>query len=253
MELHYKQFGEGKAFVVLHGLFGSSDNWQTHGKKLAEYFDVYLLDQRNHGESGWSEDFSYDIMAEDLHEFLSSKNLDEIILMGHSMGGKTAMRFAQKYPEMIEKLIIVDMGVKEYPITHDTIIEGLKSIDLSIIKSRSEASEQLANYINSKSIRQFLLKNLYWKEKGQLAWRINLRVLEEKLPKVVKALPEEESMVEALFIAGGKSDYVIPEDHDDIRNYFPLANFYTIEEAGHWIHAEAPEEFIEEVLGFALR
>src|SRR5690554_1450561 len=201
MELHYKQFGEGKAFIVLHGLFGSSDNWQTHGKKLAEYFDVYLVDQRNHGESGWSEDFSYDIMAEDLHEFLSSKNLDEIILMGHSMGGKTAMRFAQKYPEMIEKLIIVDMGVKEYPITHDTIIEGLKSIDLSIIKSRSEASEQLANYINSKSIRQFLLKNLYWKEKGQLAWRINLRVLEEKLPKVVKALPEEESMVEALFIA----------------------------------------------------
>lgn len=253
MELHYKQFGEGKAFIVLHGLFGSSDNWQTHGKKLAEYFDVYLLDQRNHGESGWSEDFSYDIMAEDLHEFLSSKNLDEIILMGHSMGGKTAMRFAQKYPEMIEKLIIVDMGVKEYPITHDTIIEGLKSIDLSVIDSRSGASKQLAKYINNTSIRQFLLKNLYWKEKGQLAWHINLEVLEEKLPEVVKALPEEESLVEALFIAGGKSDYVIPEDHDQIRNYFPLANFYTIEKAGHWIHAEAPEEFIEEVLGFALR
>src|SRR5690554_384911 len=112
MELNYKQFGEGKAFIVLHGLFGSSDNWQTHGKKLAEYFNVYLVDQRNHGESGWSDEFSYDIMADDLHELIQKNNLKEIILMGHSMGGKTAMRYAQKYPEMVEKLIVVDMGVK---------------------------------------------------------------------------------------------------------------------------------------------
>ncbi|RYM33802.1 alpha/beta fold hydrolase [Brumimicrobium glaciale] len=253
MELHFKQFGEGKAFVILHGLFGSSDNWQTHGKKLADYFDVYLVDQRNHGESGWSEEFSYDIMADDLHEFILANDLKEIILMGHSMGGKTAMRYAQKHPEMIEKLIIVDMGVKEYPISHDGIIDGLKSIDLSVVDSRSGASEQLAKYINNKSIRQFLLKNLYWKEKGQLAWSINLPVLENKLSEIVKALPNEETMVETLFIAGGQSDYIIPEDHDSIRILFPLADFYTIERAGHWIHAEAPEEFIEEVLGFALR
>lgn len=253
MELHYKQFGEGKAFVILHGLFGSSDNWQTHGKKIAEYFDVYLVDQRNHGESGWSEDFNYDIMADDLYDFLNEHQLDEIVLMGHSMGGKTALRFAQKHPEMIDKLIIVDMGVKEYPITHDTIIEGLKSIDLSVIDSRSGAAKQLEKYIDNKSIRQFLLKNLYWKEKGQLAWRINLKVLEEKLPEVVKALPKKETMLDTLFISGGQSDYVLAEDQDSIRELFPLADFHTIERAGHWIHAEAPEEFIEEVLGFALR
>ncbi len=253
MELNYKQFGEGKAFIVLHGLFGSSDNWQTHGKKLAEYFNVYLVDQRNHGESGWSDEFSYDIMADDLHELIQKNNLKEIILMGHSMGGKTAMRYAQKYPEMVEKLIVVDMGVKEYPISHDGIIEGLKSIDLSVVDSRGDASKQLSKHINNRSVRQFLLKNLYWKEKGQLAWQINLPVLDNKLPEIVKALPNEETMVEALFIAGGKSDYVLEEDHDSIRNTFPLADFHTIERAGHWIHAEAPEEFIEEVLGFALR
>ena len=173
--------------------------------------------------------------------------------MGHSMGGKTAMRYAQKYPKMIEKLIIVDMGVKEYPISHDGIIEGLKSIDLSVIDSRSAASRQLAKYIDNKSIRQFLLKNLYWKEKGQLAWHINLPVLDEKLFEIVKGLPKEETMVDTLFIAGGQSDYILHEDHDAIRALFPLADFHTIERAGHWIHAEAPEEFIEEVLGFALR
>lgn len=253
MELHYKQFGEGKAFIVLHGLFGSSDNWQTHGKKLADYFEVFLVDQRNHGESGWSDEFSYDIMADDLHEFILENDLKEIILMGHSMGGKTAMRYAQKHPEMIDKLIIVDMGVKEYPISHDGIIDGLKSIDLSVVDSRGGASEQLSKYIPNRSVRQFLLKNLYWKEKGQLAWRINLPVLDKKLPEIVKALPKVETMVDTLFIAGGQSDYVLPEDHDAIRTLFPLADFHTIERAGHWIHAEAPEEFIEEVLGFALR
>jgi pimeloyl-ACP methyl ester carboxylesterase len=253
MKLNFKQFGDGKTFIVLHGLFGSSDNWQTHGKKLADYFDVYLIDQRNHGESDWSDEFSYDLMADDLHEFIQSHNLKDIILMGHSMGGKTAMRYAQKYPKMIEKLIIVDMGVKEYPISHDGIIEGLKSIDLSVIDSRSAASRQLAKYIDNKSIRQFLLKNLYWKEKGQLAWHINLPVLDEKLFEIVKGLPKEETMVDTLFIAGGQSDYILHEDHDAIRALFPLADFHTIERAGHWIHAEAPEEFIEEVLGFALR
>ena len=253
MELQHKQFGEGKAFIILHGLFGSSDNWQTHGKKLAEYFDVYLIDQRNHGESGWSDEFSYDLMADDLHEFIQANNLKEIILLGHSMGGKTALRYAQKHPEMIEKLIIVDMGIKAYPISHDGIIEGLKSIDLSVIDSRSGASKQLAKHISNRSISQFLLKNLYWKEKGQLAWSINLSVLENKLPEIVKALPELETMVETLFIAGGQSDYILPEDHDSIRAIFPLADFFTIERAGHWIHAEAPEDFIERVLGFALR
>ncbi|HLV42584.1 MAG TPA: alpha/beta fold hydrolase [Brumimicrobium sp.] len=252
MELNYKKYGEGKAFIILHGLFGSSDNWHTHGKKLADYFEVYMVDQRNHGDSDWSDEFSYDLMAEDLHEFIQKHDLKEIILMGHSMGGKTAMRYAQLYPESIDKLIVVDMGVKEYPITHDGIIEGLKSLDLKTIESRGEANKALSEYIRNSAIRQFLLKNLNREGQNDFSWKINLPVLEEKLPEVVRALPVKETMIETLFISGGQSDYVLPEDQDNIRKYFPLADFYTIERAGHWIHAEAPEEFMEEVLGFAL-
>ncbi|MGM0478765.1 MAG: alpha/beta fold hydrolase [Bacteroidota bacterium] len=253
MQLHYKKMGSGQPLIILHGLFGSSDNWQTHGKKLAEYFEVYLVDQRNHGKSDWSEDFDYDFMAQDLHEFIEEHQLEDVILIGHSMGGKTIMRYAQLYPDSIEKMIVVDMGVKSYPIHHDTIIEGLKSINLDAISSRGEAREQLSNYIEEKSIRQFLLKNLYWIEKGKLGWRINLPVLEERLPEITKGLPEVESLVDVLFIAGGASNYIVTSDHDDIRKYFPLADFYVIESAGHWIHAEAPEAFIEEVLGYCLR
>lgn len=245
--------GEGQPLIVLHGLFGSLDNWQTHGKKLAEYFEVYLVDQRNHGKSDWSDDFNYDVMAEDLHEFISDHALEDVILIGHSMGGKTIMRYAQKYPDNIDKMIVVDMGVKSYPIHHDQIIEGLKSIDLNEITSRSGAREQLSKYIDNQSIRQFLLKNLYWIEKGKLGWRINLEVLERELPVITQGLPKGESLVDTLFIAGGQSNYIVEEDYDQIRSYFPLADFHVIERAGHWIHAEAPEEFMEEVLGYCLR
>lgn len=252
MELNYKKYGEGKPFIILHGLFGSSDNWHTHGKKLAEYFEVYLVDQRNHGDSKWSDEFSYDLMAEDLHEFIQKHALEEVIIMGHSMGGKTAMRYAQLYPENVEKLIIVDMGVKEYPISHDGIIEGLKSLDLDTISSRGEANKELAKSIGNSAVRQFLLKNLNREEQNRFSWKINLPILEEKLHEIVSALPKKETLIDTLFIAGGQSDYILPEDHDNISKYFPLAEFHVIERAGHWIHAEAPEEFMEEVMGFTL-
>lgn len=245
--------GEGQPLIVLHGLFGSLDNWQTHGKKLSEYFEVYLVDQRNHGHSEWSEAFNYDLLADDLNDFILEHNLSDVILIGHSMGGKAIMRYAQKYSDNIAKMIVVDMGVKEYPIHHDTILDGLKSIDLEKINSRSGASEQLSKYIDNESIRQFLLKNLYWVEKGKLGWRININVLDREMPQIVQALPKEESLIEVLFVAGGQSNYILKEDHDDIRTIFPLADFHVIERAGHWIHAEAPEEFMEEVLGYCLR
>ena len=253
MKLNYKKLGEGQPLIILHGLFGSLDNWQTHGKKLSEYFEVYLVDQRNHGHSDWSDEFNYDLLADDLNEFIDDHDLDDVILIGHSMGGKTIMRYAQKYPDKIAKMIVVDMGVKEYPIHHDNILDGLKSIDLNEINTRSGASAQLSEYIESQSIRQFLLKNLYWIEKGKLGWRINIDVLDREMAQIVKSLPKEESLIDVLFIAGGQSNYILEEDHDDIRNLFPLADFHTIERAGHWIHAETPEEFMEEVLGYCLR
>ena len=253
MELYFKTFGEGKPLIILHGLFGSSDNWLTHAKKLADYFKVYLVDLRNHGHSPWSDDFSYQIMADDLHQLVTTEKLTDFILMGHSMGGKTAMRYAQQHEELLEKLIIVDMGVKEYPIHHDTILEGLNSLDLSVIDTRSGAEEVLGKYIENLSIRQFLLKNLFWKEKGQLAWRINIPVLDREMSEIVSALPFKEVFTETLFMRGGQSNYIREEDENQILTYFPIAEIHTIERAGHWIHAEDPEEFIEEVLGFCVR
>ena len=253
MKLNFKKFGEGQPVIILHGLFGSSDNWQTHGKKLANYFEVYLVDQRNHGKSDWSDDFSYELMAEDLKAFIDEHNLDDVIIIGHSMGGKTAMFFAQQHEELINKLVIVDMGIKSYPVHHDRIIEGLKSLNLEEISSRGEANKALAKYIDNNSIRQFLLKNLYWKEKGQLAWRINIEVLDREIDQIVKALPREEVLIDTLFMRGGQSNYILEEDYDDIKKVFPLATFHNIEEAGHWIHAEAPEEFINTVIGYCLR
>ena len=253
MKLHFKKQGEGKPLVILHGLFGSSDNWQTHANRLADYFTVYLVDQRNHGHSPWSDEFSYELMSADLKELIDYEGLEEFILIGHSMGGKTAMAFAQKYPDYLEKLIVVDIGVKQYPMHHETILAGLNAIDLSVIKTRGAAQKAIAPYIDDLAVRQFLLKNLYWKEKGVLGWRINIPVLEAKMPNILEQLAQEESFVPTLFMRGGRSNYILDEDFDVISEYFPDSEIHTIEEAGHWIHAEAPKEFMDEVLGFCLR
>ena len=253
MKLHYREMGEGQPFVILHGLFGFSDNWQTHAKKLAEYYRVILVDQRNHGHSDWSDDFSYELMAEDLHDLCVDLKLEKIILMGHSMGGKTAMLFAQHYPDVIDKLIVVDMGIKRYPMHHQQILAGLNEIDLSQINVRSEVDEILKNYIDSVGIRQFLLKNIYWKEKGKLAWRMNIPVLEREMDAILTSLNIEDCFIPTLFIRGELSNYILDEDIESIENSFPDSELVTIPGAGHWVHAEAPELFLESVLSFCLR
>lgn len=253
MKLHYRELGEGQPFIILHGLFGFSDNWQTHAKKLAEYYRVILVDLRNHGHSDWSEDFSYEIMADDVKELCDDLHLTDIIMLGHSMGGKTAMFFAQKHESLLEKLIVVDMGIKSYPMHHDHILAGLKSLDLEALKSRSEAEKILAKNIDSDGVRQFLLKNIYWKEKGKMAWRMNIPVLEREMPTILGSLPEGESFVPTLFIRGALSQYVIDEDIPSIEEAFPDSELVTIENAGHWVHAENPDAFLEAVLGFCLR
>ena len=239
--------------VILHGLFGYSDNWQTHAKKLAEYYQVILVDQRNHGHSDWSYEISYDLMAEDLKELFDELNLEEVILLGHSMGGKTAMKFAQNYPDYLEKLIVVDIGTKTYPSHHEQILAGLHAIDLNVIHSRSEAEEAMAKYIESNGVRQFLLKNLYWAQKGKLAWRMNIPVLEQEMWAILQGLPSNEVLIPTLFIRGMMSDYILGEDIPDLENQFSDSYFVSVENAGHWVHAEAPEEFIEAVLSFCLR
>lgn len=253
MKLHYREMGEGQPMVILHGLFGFSDNWQTHAKKLAEYYRIILVDLRNHGHSEWSDAFSYDLMAEDIKELFDDLGLRKVILVGHSMGGKVAMLFAQKYDEYLEKLIVVDIGVKAYPMHHQHILAGMHAIDLEKIKVRSEAEAILKEHIDSDGVRQFLLKNLYWKEKGQLAWRMNLSVLEREMENILSALPEKEVMLPTLFIRGELSNYILDEDFDHIEELFPDSDLITINGAGHWVHAEAPDEFMDAVLGFCLR
>ncbi len=253
MKLNYRELGEGQPLVILHGLFGNSDNWQTHANKLSEYFRVILVDQRNHGRSDWSNEFSYDLMAADLDELFIDLNLKKVILLGHSMGGKTAIRFTQLYPSKVEKLIVVDIGVKEYPMHHTEILNGLHSIDLNTVTTRSEAEEILSKYISSNGVRQFLLKNLYWIEKGKLAWRMNIPILEKEMKAILAPLPEIEILNSTLFIRGMLSNYILDEDIQTLEDQFTDFQLVTIENAGHWVHAEAPSIFIEKVLEFCLR
>ena len=253
MKLHYRELGEGKPLMILHGLFGFSDNWQSHAKSLAEYYRVILVDLRNHGRSDWSEEFSYELMAQDVYELVEHLQLEDLILVGHSMGGKAAMRFAQKYPDALEKLVVVDIGVKEYPMHHEHILAGIHAVTLDNVSSRRKAADELSEFIESNGIKQFLLKNLYWIHKGQLAWRMNVKVLEREMADILSAMPEVEVMTPTLFIRGELSDYILDEDISNLENLFPDSEIKTIESAGHWVHAEAPEEFLEALLSFCLR
>lgn len=251
--LHYRVLGKGDPLVILHGLFGSSDNWQSQAKIFAEFYTVYLVDLRNHGHSFWSEEHSYALMAKDLRAVLETEKLYKITLLGHSMGAKVAMTFSQQYPEMLKKLILVDMGIKAYPMHHHHILAGIKSLNLSDYASRGEAERVLEVHLENPGVRQFLLKNLYWKTKGELAWRMNVSVLEKKMEEILSPIPKQVVLTTTLFIRGELSNYILDEDIPDIENVFPDSEFETILGAGHWVHAEAQEKFIHAVLGFCLR
>jgi len=250
--LHSNITGEGKPFVILHGFLGMGDNWKTHGKNLAQLgYEVHLVDQRNHGHSFHDNDFSYEVLAEDLKNYCEVKNLEDIILLGHSMGGKTAMLFATEYPEMVSKLLIADISPRFYPVHHDTILNGLSALDFDVIKSRGEADKVLSEYVSDFGTRQFLLKNLYWVEKGKLGLRINLEVLQKEVAEVGEALPSYARFgKETLFLRGDRSEYIGPEDERIIKNHFSNVNIVTIPNAGHWLHAENPKAFFEAVIEF---
>jgi pimeloyl-ACP methyl ester carboxylesterase len=192
-------------------------------------------------------------MVDDLKELYDDLGITKSILLGHSMGGKVAMLFAQQHEELIEKLIVVDIGAKAYPMHHQHILAGMHAIDLAIIKARSEAEAILKGHIDSEGVRQFLLKNLYWKEKGQLAWRMNLRILEREMGNILSRITEQEVLLPTLFIRGELSNYILDEDFEELEELFPDSEIKTIMGAGHWVHAEAPDEFIDTVLGFCLR
>lgn len=252
MKLAFKKMGAGRPFIILHGLFGSSDNWQTLGKRFAEDFQVYLIDQRNHGRSPHSETFTYDAMAGDLNDFMIEENLDEAIILGHSMGGKTAMRFAQLYPEKVDKLIVADMGVKKYPIHHQKVLEAFHSLELGSLESRKDADKAVAHLIPEFGVRQFILKNLYRKNKDEFGWRVNFQVIDEEMDNILAALPKQSVDITALFVYGNKSDYIEDGDKVEIQDFFKGAEFVELP-AGHWLHAEKPDEFYEAVKKFVTK
>jgi pimeloyl-ACP methyl ester carboxylesterase len=252
MILHSNTFGEGKPFVILHGFLGMGDNWKTLARHFSKSnFEMHLVDQRNHGRSFHSDDFDYELMAEDLRHYCEVNGLNDIVLLGHSMGGKTAMLFAAKHPELVSKLIVADISPRYYPIHHDAILEGLSQLDFTFVKTRLEADQVMENYVSDNGTRQFLLKNLYWVHKGELGLRINLDVLREQVSEVGEALPIHATFKkDTLFLRGDKSEYISESDASIIRRHFPKSDIITISNAGHWLHAENPKDFYDAVINF---
>ncbi|NJO91641.1 MAG: alpha/beta fold hydrolase [Chloroflexia bacterium] len=266
MKLFYRKFGEGVPIIILHGLYGSSDNWITIGRALSEEFEVWLVDQRNHGKSPHNQVHTYQAMQEDLKELMDEHKINKAILIGHSMGGKTVMKFAIENPERVSHLIVLDIAPKSYlpwlevesdSLNHKAIMESMLSVDFKGIKHRSELDEKLSKKIRSTRIRQFILKNVKRKEDKSFGWRLNIEALYENLHQIVdgflitgQSIGEEITGFSVLFVKGGDSEYLTEEDKERIQDIFPYAEFKTIDGAGHWLHAEQPDELLKVLRGF---
>lgn len=251
MILDFRTLGEGEPLIVLHGVFGSADNWQTQAKSFSESHKTYLVDLRNHGKSFHSEVFDYHVMSEDVAQLMQSEGIDQAYILGHSMGGKVAMHLACRYPQLVKKLIVVDIAPRHYLPHHQQIFDGFNSVDLANLTNRKEADTQMSTKIADFGVRQFILKNLQRDKEGQFSWKLNLRAIEQNIEKVGAGLPEDYSFSgPTLFIRGSKSDYIKPEDEYLIKKPFPDAKVNTVEGAGHWVHAEKPEALIDQVLHF---
>lgn len=248
MKLFFRELGQGEPIIILHGLFGSSDNWLTQAKLFGAHYKVYSVDQRNHGQSPHSNDFDYLSMVNDLKEFIEEHQIHNPVIIGHSMGGKAAMNFALAHPDMVSKLIVVDISPKSYNLEHYAIVEGLRAIPIDTITSRNEADEILSHQIPDADVRQFLLKNLQRKSGGGFSWKINLPVISEKLSNIgVDLQIEGQFKKPTLFIRGAKSKYISDEDWKRITTIFPEAQLETMD-TGHWVQAEKPQEFAETVV-----
>jgi pimeloyl-ACP methyl ester carboxylesterase len=246
MLLHYKSFGEGDPLLILHGFLGSLDNWQSIAKELAANYQVFILDVRNHGKSFHDNKHDYASLVEDLHFLVNHLGFSKINLLGHSMGGKIAMLFALKYPHLVTKLIVVDIAPKIYPPGHEDILQALSKVNPKELKSRQEAVDIISTYIHEPSVVPFLLKNLDREAYGSFSWKMNLPVLSSQYAEILLFPGEGIFDAPTLFLKGEKSDYILPSDEPIIRQYFPNAKIVSIKNAGHWVHAENPVDFISE-------
>ncbi len=254
--LHANVLGfTGTPFVILHGFLGSGDNWKTLAKRFSELsYQVHVLDLRNHGKSFHDSEFNYEVMAEDLRFYCSHHGLKDIVLLGHSMGGKVAMTFTLKYPNFLKQLIVVDIAPRYYCAHHQGILHGLNAIDFDKVKTRQDAEIILSDFVNEPGTRQFLLKNLYWVEPNRLGWRMNLEVLTEQVEAIGQELKDFPKVsTPSLFLKGSKSDYVLPKDEERILNQFENVEIKEIAHAGHWLHAENPDDFFDAVASFLVK
>ena len=267
MKLNYREMGAGEPLIILHGLYGSSDNWMSIGRELAGSFRVFLLDQRNHGRSPHSDTHTYEAMREDLREFMDDLQLEQATILGHSMGGKSAVYFAAAYPGRVSRMIVVDIGPAPYPqltqsnqatLSHLNIINALYNLDLENIQTLQDADLSLSEAIPYKQVRQFLLKNLKKdKQTGQYTWLLNVETIRNELPAIMDGLDPDKytgeqgiTSMPVLFIRGERSPYIGEKEVQDIRKIFPEARIETIEDAGHWVHAERRKPFLERVQYF---
>lgn len=260
MKLAFNKTGSGYPLVILHGLYGSGNNWFTVAKNLSHQFEVYLPDQRNHGQSEHCDEIDYNLLTSDLEEFFQYQNIQKAILIGHSMGGKVAMNFTLKNPEKVKKLVVVDIALRAYTTEgefapqahfHRKIINLLLSIDIQKTNSRADVDSILATFINESQVRQFLLKNLKRNNEGSFYWGLNLKSLDNNIHKLLDAIDTHNqiNIIPVLLISGKKSGYIKPADIDDFKKVF--SNFSHIElDSGHWIHVEQAEKFQEVVLNF---
>lgn len=246
MLLHFQSYGSGHPMIILHGLFGSLDNWHSVSRRLGQSFRVLAVDQRNHGQSPHSAEMNYPIMAEDISEFIRTEHLEKVSVLGHSMGGKTAMQLALLHPEQVDRLIVVDIAPHAYSARHVQIFEGALSLDLKAYQDRGSVERALDPYVPEKAVRQFLLKNLVRESGGGFRWKLNLRDIYRNYGHLSEAISGPRPFVgPTIFIRGGMSHYIRDEDWNSARALFPNAVLRTIPDAGHWVHAEAPEAFLE--------
>jgi pimeloyl-ACP methyl ester carboxylesterase len=265
MELFYKVIGQGPSLIILHGLYGSGDNWVNIARALSDHFTVYLIDQRNHGRSPHSVSHTYIEMSDDINHVIEKIGIDTFCMIGHSMGGKTAITYTLKQGSKVKKLINVDISPFSYHDIdnfqdqyeyHKSIVERFVTAPIESAKSRTEIENYFAEKITNISTRRFLLKNLKRNQNGEFSWKLNINTLAKSLHNVIDAAPPvkmgAQSYVETLFIRGGKSPYISDEDMESTLDVFPNSKFITYEDSGHWLHSEEAVRFIKDVKNFLL-
>ena len=245
LRLAAKVKGQGDVLIILHGLFGSSDNLGRVATELSEDFEVHSLDLRNHGDSFHTDDMSYELMTKDVIAYLDEHGFDCINMLGHSMGGKVVMNIALTHPERVNKLIVADIAPVTYTAHHNEIFKGLLAVNFEQDKTRSAVDKRLSNYIDTPGVRQFLMKNLVKRDNGKFGWRMNLPAIYKNYSKILTGLSENEPFLGGvLFIAGGLSDYIKPEYKQQTLSLFPNTEMKIIPDTTHWLHAEKPRVFV---------